>query len=193
MSSGWTRTPSPLGHPCRPRCPLRTARQELGFQSLLRPLLIDQRPSSPSESQVQLNPGHKRTATGDVKPVRSGPRAQIPPANGFSRHARTMSADSTGSRIAEVDSPIPMPQVAEILISVMYSFPLKSGLGCRMQLPKWKRAGRRGTEIAPLPRRSYRMSPIHRTCVRWRDRCTTALQRGRRSRPLKRFHPTVPT
>jgi hypothetical protein len=65
------------------------------------------RPLSPCKPHLQLNPGHKRTATGDVKTAGSGPRAPMPPVNGFSHHARTMSADSTGSRIAEVCSPRP--------------------------------------------------------------------------------------
>lgn len=63
-------------------------------------------PSSPArrrqiESQVQPNRGHKRTATGDVKVAVSGTQNQFQ-ANGANGHSRTMSLDSTGSKIAEV-------------------------------------------------------------------------------------------
>lgn len=62
-------------------------------------------PSSPArrqiESQVQPSRGHKRTATGDVKIAVPGTQSQVQ-ANGVNGHSRTMSLDSTGSKIAEV-------------------------------------------------------------------------------------------
>lgn len=80
--------------------------------SFARPLVSEpwknghvRQPSSPAkrqlESQVQPNRGHKRTATGDVKMAVSGTQNQSQ-ANGVNGHSRTMSLDSTGSKIAEV-------------------------------------------------------------------------------------------
>jgi hypothetical protein len=50
--------------------------------------------------------GHKRTATGELKPASSVFGAQCPSLVGIRGHSRTMSADSNESRIAEVSTPL---------------------------------------------------------------------------------------
>jgi hypothetical protein len=57
--------------------------------------------SSRSGSSVELAPGQKRTASGAVKSD-NAPKAQSPGKSREAAHERTMSSDSSGSKMAEV-------------------------------------------------------------------------------------------